>query len=648
MANLSKEKRDKMIAFLDNLKNEYFASDEKIRAINEIENYLNEKKYGLVWEQHSEEVDDLLEDLIPVFTNDASKGWISNSSEPLNFLLEGDNLHSLYLLAKTHRRKIDVIYIDPPYNTGAASWKYNNDYIDGNDSFKHSHWASFMFRRLSAAKELLKDDGVLICAIDENEIATLKLLLEEVFGASYIVDVVTIVHNPRGIQGDNFSYTNEFALFVYKKGYTVITNRVVQDDEIDWSPLRNWGGESLRTDARNCFYGIRTKYNEIVGFEDVLNDAIHPQKNEERDGEIVVYPIDNNGIERKWRYARQTVESIKSQLRVKRTNGVTDIELGKPYAPYKTVWTDKRYDANEYGTQWVRSMVPNCDFDFPKSIWNVYDCLYAVASNRENAIILDFFAGSGTTGHAVELLNHNLGGHRSYILATNNEVGQKKERQFEREIGAREDHAEEWDAFLEENGICSSITYKRMKAVNDGYIHRKDTKTELYAKKFGKRMLENISSVKDEVYEIIESNQDAFDSVNLSFDDGKITVIGVVKKGEVIPGLPHNLRYYKTDFTDRYPEEHYLTDALCLHIKEMIELSTAQVVDENRQILALTKNDFTKKIKEASDIDTIERIWIRKSLLLILTPEERQLLESLTYRTVPDEFFNTEIREVAE
>ena len=310
MANKSKEKRERMIQFLDTLKNYYDATDETIVAINEIENYLNEKKYGLVWEQHSEEVDDMLEDYIPVFIEDKAKGWTFDDTKPLNFLIEGDNLHALYLLNKTHRRNIDVIYIDPPYNTGASSWKYNNDYVDASDEFAHSRWASMMARRLAAAKDLLKDDGVLICAIDENEIATLKLLLEEIFGSSYVVDVITIIHNPRGIQGDNFSYTNEFAMFVYKKGYTVITNRVVKEEEIDWRDLRDNGGESLRTDARNCFYGIIVKDNEIVGFEDVASDDYHPKRNVVKNDNLVIYPIDKNGIERKWRYARQTVERI--------------------------------------------------------------------------------------------------------------------------------------------------------------------------------------------------------------------------------------------------------------------------------------------------------------------------------------------------
>ncbi len=416
------------------------SADEKtVAVLNEVENELTRKKYGLIWEEHSEEVEDEMVNKIPVFTEDKSRE-IAMIDDGFNFLLEGDNLHSLILLRKTHKHKIDVIYIDPPYNTGAKNWKYNNNYVDSNDFFRHSKWIAMMERRLTIARELLKDTGVLICAIDENEIAALKLLLEDVFGFSYAVDVITIIQNPRGIQGDNFSYTNEYALFVYRKGYKVIGEKEVEEEEIDWSPLRNWGSESERLDAKNCFYGIRTNGEIITGFDDVLDNDIHPSKNEvNAEGEIVVYPIDNEGVERKWRYARQSVDAILPILRVKESKGVFDIEIGKPFAPYKTVWTDKKYDANEYGTQLINSMVPGNDFDFPKSIWNVYECLYATTKDNPNAVILDFFAGSGTTGHATELLNNMVGGNRKYILATNNALGEKKEKEFKKKYGSAAD-----------------------------------------------------------------------------------------------------------------------------------------------------------------------------------------------------------------
>ena len=169
MANLSKIKRDSMIAFLEQLKKEH-NDDASIRAFNEIENHLREKKYGLVWEEHSEEVDELLAENIPILTADPERRLCKNEALPWNFIIEGDNLQALYLLEKTHKGKVDCIYIDPPYNNRNRSWKYNNDYVDNNDTYKHSKWISLMKTRLTLARRLLNpNDSVLIVTIDEKE-----------------------------------------------------------------------------------------------------------------------------------------------------------------------------------------------------------------------------------------------------------------------------------------------------------------------------------------------------------------------------------------------------------------------------------------------------------------------------------------------
>lgn len=143
---------------------------------------------------------------------------------------------------------------------------------------------------------------------------------------------------------------------------------------------------------------------------------MHPKQTEKQGNRYYVYPIDKNGIERKWRYARQSIESVKHLLRARKTKIGYEIEIGKDFGTYRTVWVDPRYDSNEYGTKIVNSLVENNTFDFPKSLWNVYDCLYAVIANDKNAIVLDFFAGSGTTAHAVLELNKEDGGDRKFVL----------------------------------------------------------------------------------------------------------------------------------------------------------------------------------------------------------------------------------------
>ena len=330
-----------------------------------------------------------------------------------NLIIKGNNLLALHTLKEEFAGKVKLIYIDPPYNTGGLG-----DTFTYNNNFKRSTWLTFMYNRLAAAKELLSKDGVLIVAIDENEQPHLGVMLKELF-KDYDVHCITIVHNPRGVQGTNFSYTHEYAFFVVPKGKKLIGNRIIDENEIDFSNLRNWGGESLRSDAKNCFYPIiiDQKTSEIIEFGEVCEDDFHPGKREIiKDGKVYIYPIDNDNIERKWRYARQTVEEIKDLLRARKKSGQWDIEIGKNFGQYKTVWIDPKYDANEYGTKIVSKLVPENKFSFPKSLYNVKDCVYAVVGNDKDAIVLDYHAGSGTTAHAVLDLNKEDAGNRKFIM----------------------------------------------------------------------------------------------------------------------------------------------------------------------------------------------------------------------------------------
>ena len=420
-----------------------YSNEELIAEIVELK---KRKKYGLVWDEEREDSKEKVvldcKNELPVLKEIKSKAISKVTQKPTQILIEGDNYHALSVLNYTHQNTIDVIYIDPPYNTGAKDWKYNNNFVDNNDMYRHSKWLSFMNNRLKIAKNLLRDDGVLICAIDENEQSHLGVLLEGLFH-SHEIHLVSIVHNPRGIQGKNFSYTNEFAYFVIPKGEKIVGHRKIAQKDIQYRNLRDNGGESLRVDARNCFYPIKINQTtkEIIGFGEVCDDSFNPESANIQEGdELWVYPIDRNIIERKWRYARQSVDSIKHLLRAKKSNSIWQIEIGKDFGTYRTVWKDSRYDSNEYGTKLIKKMVPGCDFDFPKSIYNTYDCIYAIIGERKNAIVLDYFAGSGTTGHATLLLNQEDGGNRQVILCTNNE-----------------------------NGIAQDVTYPRMKAAINGY-----------------------------------------------------------------------------------------------------------------------------------------------------------------------------------
>ena len=393
-------------------------------------------KFGLVWEDNPEEIVEFSKKNLPYLMKDEKKSFTFKNQEAHNLLIEGDNYQSLLALTATHAGKIDCIYIDPPYNTGAKDWIYNNDYVDSNDTYRHSKWLSMMKNRLQLAKVLLKDDGVLVCAIDENEFTRLGLLIEQVF-SNHENHCVTIEHNPRGIQGRNFSYTHEYAYFSFSKTEKLIGSRKIEDEDISWRNIRDNGGESLRSDARNCFYSVIVEDGQIVGFGDVYPKNEHPKSQTEKHGnQFHVFPIDPKGVERKWRFARQTIDSKLHLLRVKESAKGIEIEIGKDYGTVRTVWQGSRYDANQWGTKLVGALVPNNTFDFPKSVWTTYDCIAPIVRDRKDAIILDFFAGSGTTGHAVQILNSEDEGSRRFILCTNNE-----------------------------NKIAENVTQKRLKAV---------------------------------------------------------------------------------------------------------------------------------------------------------------------------------------
>lgn len=338
---------------------------------------------------------------------------IDNLDEQTNgVMINADNFHALSLLQEKYTGSVKCIYIDPPYNAQSSEIVYKNN-------FKHSSWLSLMENRLSVGKKLATDNAVQIIAIDEVEQERLGQLISIVY-PEYQKDCITVIHNPTGQQGNNFSYTHEFAYFIYPSGGKRYIGEEIRTENLDIRNLRAvTGDDSKRGSAKNCFYPILVKDGEIIGFGDVCPDDYHPQMNEiGTDGVIFIYPIDPQGVERKWRYARQSVEEIKDELFPKfiSARNVWDIQRQKNKFNYKSVWTDTKYFANNHGTQPLNQILGAQLFSFPKSIYTVQDSIRAGLNELNNSIILDYFAGSGTTGHAVINLNREDGGNRKYIL----------------------------------------------------------------------------------------------------------------------------------------------------------------------------------------------------------------------------------------
>lgn len=399
----------------------------------------------------------------PIFPSLAPIDKVENApnSEVWHTLIEADNYHALQLLEYIYPKKVDCIYIDPPYNTGARDWKYNNDYVDSADSWRHSKWLSMMEKRLRLAKQILKNDGVLITTIDDNEYAHLWMLLHEIF-PEYSHTCITIQHNPGGTQGKKFSVTNEYAIYSYTDESAIYRKQHTGGGVYN---LRRWGSTSGRYEGATCFYPIiLDEFYNIIGFGELLDEDLHPSSQVEtnEDGRIYVWPIDRNNIEKKWRYARSTVESVQDRMFVEKRGERIEIFLRRESEAPKTIWTDSLLNAEAHGTEMIKSILGG-GFSYPKSLYAVKEALEFATAGKKDALIVDFFAGSGTTLHAVNLLNSEDNGNRRCILVTNNEVSAEKVREL-RDSGYNPGEPE-W----EKEGICRSVTWPRTKYTIRGY-----------------------------------------------------------------------------------------------------------------------------------------------------------------------------------
>jgi adenine-specific DNA-methyltransferase len=323
-------------------------------------------------------------------------------------LIHSENFQALNLLRERYRETVKCIYIDPPYNSKSSEIMYKN-------TFKHSSWLALMENRLYAARSVLANDGCVIIAIDENEQERLGMLLDYSF-PSYEKSCISVLHNPAGVQGKNFSYTHESSFFVFPENGEFIGYTDRDEDLV--SPLRDWGGTSARSLAKSCFYPIIVRNEAIVGFGEVCPDNFHPKKtNVKKDDSVFVYPIDKNGVERKWVFSRNSVEKNAKQLFVKVQDDEIVIMRRKSFRKYRTVWDDKRYYANIYGSKLLSNLFGVQPFSFPKSVYTVQDSIKAIATvKKSDSFILDYFGGSGTTGHAVININREDNGNRKYIL----------------------------------------------------------------------------------------------------------------------------------------------------------------------------------------------------------------------------------------
>lgn len=480
------------------------------------------RKYGLKWEEQPEIVEEMLKTHYLIFKEfsrdeiefgddkfkykaEAIKDIITDKSKPMNYLIEGDNLHALYVLKNTHKGKIDVIYIDPPYNTGKNDFVYNDKFVGEDDEYRHSKWLSFMAKRLRIARQLLSEQGIIFISIDNNEMAQLKLLCDDIFGEDNFITILIWINKKSGRQIKKFfADTNKYVLCYAKNSSNFILNYEKSNDEEmikkynkkdDISrfkrgfPLYN-GNSKFNIDTRpnlvySIYYNPITKECIAIDEKEKINGKLFLSEENKLGKEFIkiIPPIRTTNKKRGcWRWL---IDKFMNEYK-------QNIIIEQNKKGEWMVYTKDRLNNNNekvfkpkniienisgiMGTQESFNIFNKKVFEHPKPV-KLIKWLIDRHPNK-NAIVLDFFAGSGTTGQAVLELNKEDGGNRQFILCTNNEVNLNKKKEKELVEYFERNDIKKGDPEYEAVGICQRITYERLKKVILGYIDSKGREVE--------------------------------------------------------------------------------------------------------------------------------------------------------------------------
>lgn len=631
MANLSQKRRQRMLTFLNTLKEEHKTDDEMLITINEIENALNEKKYGLVWEQHEEAVDVKMKTHIPVFTEDKDLEIATAPGKPYNFLLEGDNLHSLRLLEKTHRGKIDVIYIDPPYNTGNKDFVYDDKFIGEDDSFRHSKWLSFMDKRLRIAHRLLSENGLIFISIDDNEQSVLKCLMDEIFYPDNFIITLPRITKKSGKTTGSFSKNNDYILVYTKQNKDIFVMEDHNDPEFkyedEWVSSRGRYKLNQTLDYDSLSYSASLDYPLTIDGEVFYPGGSRERWEERQRG-------NHKRADWAWRWNPKLVEwgNKNGFIVIKRKNDGTARIYTKTYLnaaikdegnhkyslqykqrtkPLSSIGLVEKQYSNDNAKKDLSIFGLKDSFDYSKPV----ELIKRLIKNHfnKNAIVLDFFAGSGTTAQAVLELNIEDSGNRRFILCTNNQ-----------------------------NDICKSITYVRCKKVIESYDYDKESKTIIWNHKikisdFGK---EDISQ---EIKRIKNENKDKYDKFSTEIRDGYIFLEGITSY-QKMKGIPANLKYYHTDFVSK--DEEFLSDALLEHVAVMIQLEHGIKLDGKQYIMLLDDDEADELAANWDKYPDVKALYVSSDVLF--TTEQERLFKDTEIYIIPDYYFDFELREVGE
>ncbi len=583
--NVDKIKREKLLNALDKIEKN-LKDEDLINSLALIKNEINKKKYGLFWEEHKERVDQELETKIPVLKENKKKRILESKEKDFNFLIEGDNLHSLYILNKTHKENIDVIYIDPPYNTGKKDFIYNDKIVENEDGYKHSKWLSFLEKRLRLAQKLLKPSGIIFISIDDNELAELKLLCDSIFDERNFISILSIENNPKGRKNSNFiSTSNEYCLIYAKNKDKSYFLENIPKSIKDLS--KDEDGNYVHNSGKRILVGKNEFNEEVKDFSSDKHYSVY--YNKETNDMILRKEAKTSDEDEDLKYAGyERYYSYKNNHFV--LNTYSYHKFYELFQKNALAFKDKKIYEKNYSTMIrMKSMVINKSYkaiinnkekDFQidvkttsagtelKKIFNtdvipfnnpkntgLIKLLLSLIENK-NALVLDFFAGSGTTAQAVLELNKEDKGKRRFILCNNNE-----------------------------NNICEDITYERIKRVIKGYAD--------------------------------------------------------------VKGLPANLKYLKTNYIPRENSEKNNIYANTLKdITNLIELENGKIIDDTKICLFKTEDEIDNFSQNINALKECEKVYITSDILL--TKKEEEILEqnNISMYIIPEYYFKNEITEV--
>ena len=635
MANLSKARRDELINRIENLKERCPDDDEARLLLNEVINELTAKRYGLVWEQHEEAVDEKMKTSIPVFSEIKEKEICGNPEDKnVNFLLEGDNLHSLKLLEKTHKGRIDIIYIDPPYNTGNKDFVYMDEFVKKEDAYRHSMWLSFMNERLNIAQRLLKKDGLIFVSIDDNEFAQLKMLMDEIFFQENFVLSMPRITKKSGKTTTAYAKNHDYILVYTKRDQDIFVMEEHTDPAFKYSDKyeRERGKYKLNQtlDYDSLSYSSSLDYPlEIEGETFYAGGDIEKWKERQagnhkradwawrwskklfdfgyKNGFVVIKRKEDGSA----RIYTKTYLNAKIE---KDINGEPCIVYNKRTKATSSIEFINNIYSNDNAKKNLKSFGLADKFDYSKPVDLIKKMIKAYY--RKDAIVLDFFAGSGTTGQAVLELNADDGGNRKFIICTNNQ-----------------------------NNICKEITYRRISDVIHSYHYQKCTEEVLFEHEIKLKDIKDPSKLLDMVENIKKENKGRFKKFQTKITDGNLKLTG---KSETVDmeGIPANLKYYRTDFVAKYSDDrdYFIEDKLMEHIVEMIQLENEAAIDNDRYIVLLTDEDAEEFERNADRYHPV-KVYVDGTVFLSQETVEKLEADDVEILPVPEYYFAREIRE---